>query len=280
MDRQRVWNGDAWDFGPKKKWSVKKTEFDLTASADGKVKSKELIPKKKRIISFSDIARCLRAVHKNDFSNMNFLFCSKIDSNRFFIFQDISSLPIQRVVSKKINYSLGFYANWTVKKEKVEKLDKKGCKTIEWGDFNTNNIGAFNPYMRFNPPVEENPTVHFRIEDIYLINVADTFFEIYSDTISMIGVRGKKFFPHKRENRKGNLSVGWTGCKFTLSYDIDKKFIPLKTEWFWTHKKFESGKENDIMLEEASMGNERKKVKDIGQRDTSNIIIEENNESS
>ena len=96
----------------------------------------------------------------------------------------------------------------------------------------------------------------------------------------MIGVRGKKFFPHKRENRKGNLSVGWTGCKFTLSYDIDKKFIPLKTEWFWTHKKFESGKENDIMLEEASMGNERKKVKDIGQRDTSNIIIEENNESS
>ena len=143
----------------------------------------------------------------------------------------------------------------------------------------TNNPGYFyNNWPLLKDVDGKHPSFTFRLEDIYLINIADNFFEIYSDTISLIGLASKRQFPHFiGKKQKINPSIKWINHYFTISYDPNKPdFIPSKeTIYFYIHKKFESDKNNDIILDELAMGNERQQVRNVGQRDSSGLLIED-----
>ncbi len=314
MARRRVWNGDTWDFPDdstvarqqelniqynrarirhRNRAMVEKIEKDIVDSSDGQIKKTKKDKLKKKIESFTEIIRLLRLTHKRFYAEMDFLFCLKIHENRFLIFQDISSLPIKKMISQKVNHSVGFYAKWTP----PPMPKKKGKKTeyVEWGEkgeeneflkllkahMEVTNSGYFENSMIANlfsnSPNKYNPSLQFRIEDIYMINVASGFFEIYSDTISLIGLKKRSDFPHKMENRRNNIGVGWTNCKFTLSYDFEKStFVPSTiTKYFWVHKRFESDKEDDKIIDRLVLGNESQQIKNVGQRDLSDILIED-----
>jgi len=171
-----------------------------------------------RLNDLSGIANIIKTKYGNNLYQMSFIFCFKKDPTSYFIFQEIQGMPIKRVVYHKENNSVTFVASWASWSSPYALVADANFEQIEnWKDLQDRSRpynsyikeGGFNKsqwrYVDKQNRTEKNKKhknksdafVEFRVDKIKRANFNNWGFELYSDTISIIGIISKYQFPYQ-----------------------------------------------------------------------------------
>jgi hypothetical protein len=171
-----------------------------------------------RLTDLKNIGTIIKTKYGNNLFRMNFIFCIKKRFNSYFIFQEIQGMPIKRIVYHKSNNSVSFVASWAAWGNPFALVADANYEKVEgWKDLQDrtrpyNNYieidGGFNETMwtsinRKNKTEKEkkhkrkiDAFCEFRIDKIERAVFAEGVFELYSPTISMVGMTSRTKFPH------------------------------------------------------------------------------------
>ncbi len=175
-----------------------------------------------RLADLKNISTIIKTKYGNNLFRMNFIFCIKKRYNSYFIFQEIQGMPIKRIVYHESNNSVSFAASWSSWGNPFALVADANYEKIEgWKDL-LDRSRPYNNYIKinggFNEPTwtsidRKNKTekkkkhkckvdtfFEFRIDKIERAIFAKNVFELYSPTISMIGMISKISFPHLINN--------------------------------------------------------------------------------
>jgi hypothetical protein len=174
-----------------------------------------------KLKDLSEIATVIKTKYGNNLNHMNFIFCFKKDARSYFIYQEIQGMPIKRIVHHESNNSVTFTASWAAWANPFAMIADANYDQIEnWKDLQDRS----RPYNSFikeggfsrghwasvnrrnktekkkKHKTKYDTFVEFRVDKINRANFNDWGFELYSPTISMIGISRKHSFPYDVEN--------------------------------------------------------------------------------
>jgi hypothetical protein len=174
-----------------------------------------------KLKDLSEIATVIKTKYGNNLNHMNFIFCFKKDARSYFIYQEIQGMPIKRIVHHESNNSVTFTASWAAWANPYAMIADANYDQIEsWKDLQDRS----RPYNSFikeggfsrghwasvnrrnktekkkKHKTKYDTFVEFRVDKINRANFNDWGFELYSPTISMIGISRKHSFPYDVEN--------------------------------------------------------------------------------
>jgi hypothetical protein len=180
-----------------------------------------------KLKNLNDIATIIKTKYGDNLSNMNFIFCFKQGTNSYFIFQEFQGMPIKRIVYHESNNSVTFVASWSAWSSPYSLVADANFEKIEnWKDLQDRSR-PYNSYIEeggFNKSMwtsvnRKNKTekkkkhknkldtfVEFRVDRIRRANFNAWGFELYSNTISMIGFHNKSTFPYNLQDVEGQYS--------------------------------------------------------------------------
>jgi hypothetical protein len=174
-----------------------------------------------KLKDLSEIATVIKTKYGNNLNHMNFIFCFKKDARSYFIYQEIQGMPIKRIVHHESNNSVTFTASWAAWANPFAMIADANYDQIEsWKDLQDRSRpynsfikeGGFSrgQWLSVNKKnkTEKNKKhktkydtfVEFRVDKIHRANFNDWGFELYSDTINMIGISRRHSFPYDVEN--------------------------------------------------------------------------------
>lgn len=169
-----------------------------------------------KLKDLKDVATIIKTKYGDNLNHMNFIFCFKKDARSYFIYQEIQGMPIKRIVHHESNNSVTFTASWAswanpyamiadANYDQVENWKdlqdrsrpynsfiKEGGFTHHWASLNKRNETE----KKKKHKTKYDTFVEFRIDKINRANFNDWGFELYSPTISMIGISRKLSFPY------------------------------------------------------------------------------------
>jgi len=170
-----------------------------------------------KLNNLNSIATIIKTKYGGKLHDMNFIFCFKKEDGSYFIFQEFQSMPIKRVVYHESNNSVTFVSSWSAWANPYAMIADANYDQIEqWKDLQDRSR-PYNSYIQgggFNNSVwksvyRQNKVekkkkhknkldtfVEFRVDKIRRANFNEWGFEIYSDTISMIGFFNGNYFPY------------------------------------------------------------------------------------
>ena len=184
-----------------------------------------------KLNSLENIATIMKTKYGGNLYQMNFIFCVKTGVDSYFIFQEIQGMPIRRIVYHDSNNSVTFVAAWASWNNPYALvLDANYNRIGNWKDV-MDRSRPYNSYIKidggFNSKGWEsfdrsNKTekvnkhrkskkdvfVEFRIDKVERAIFNEWGFELYSSTISVMGFRGRSFFPYNVEGAEQNTNYG------------------------------------------------------------------------
>lgn len=173
-----------------------------------------------KLKDLKDVATIIKTKYGDNLNHMNFIFCFKKDARSYFIYQEIQGMPIKRIVHHESNNSVTFTASWAswanpyamiadANYDQVENWKdlqdrsrpynsfiKEGGFTRHWASLNKRNKTE----KKKKHKTKYDTFVEFRVDKINRANFNDWGFELYSPTISMIGISRRHSFPYDVEN--------------------------------------------------------------------------------
>lgn len=164
----------------------------------------------KSLTDIKDIAKIIKYKYAKTLKHMTFVFCYKREDGRYLIFQELTSIPIQRFVYHSSNDSISFSAGWSAWGNPYSLVADGTDESAEvWADLfnrsqlyntNINSFGAFNPVdwtlaKRKNTTEKEkkkktkfDTIFEFRTDTINRVCFYDDWFEVYSSSLSFIAL--------------------------------------------------------------------------------------------
>jgi len=170
-----------------------------------------------KLNNLDSIATIIKTKYGANLYNMNFIFCFKKGNGSYFIFQEFQGMPIKRVVYHGSNNSVTFVSSWSSWSSPYSMIADANFESIEqWKDLQDRSRpynsyienGGFNNSMwksvnRYNKTEKKkkhknrsDTFVEFRVDKLRRVNFNEWGFELYSDTISMIGFNSRHSFPY------------------------------------------------------------------------------------
>lgn len=173
-----------------------------------------------RLSDIKNIATIVKMKYGDMLNKMSFIFCCKIDRSRYFIFQEIQAMPIQRLIYNDSNTSVVFVAGWSAWSNPYALVSDANFDKIEnWKDL-LDRSRSYNSYIKIDGGFDtfrwrsinrenrkEKKKVHktkfdtfveFRIEKIERATFNYWGFELFSPTLSLIAIWNKgATFPYQ-----------------------------------------------------------------------------------
>lgn len=171
-----------------------------------------------KLTDIKDIANIVKSNYAECLNVMHFYFCYKIGPTKYFIFQEIQGMPIQRLVYHESNNSVSFVAAWAAWGNPYALVaDANNQKIKVWRDlldrsrpynYQTNKVGNFtinewtttyrkSKYEQKRKLKTRTDTfVEFRVENIERAVFNESNFQLFSPTLSLLACMSKQYFPY------------------------------------------------------------------------------------
>jgi len=182
-----------------------------------------------KLNNLNEIATIIKTKYGNNLNHMNFIFCFKKDNNSYFIFQEIQGMPIKRIIYHESNNSVIFSASWASCANPYAMIVDANYDQIEnWKDLQDRSRpynsfiegggfaqGYWKSISRQNKTEKKKKKKHkikydtfveYRVDKICRANFNEWGFELYSSTISMIGICSRHSFPYNVRDVPGSES--------------------------------------------------------------------------
>lgn len=181
-----------------------------------------------KLNNLNEIATIIKTKYGNNLNHMNFIFCFKKDNNSYFIFQEIQGMPIKRIVYHESNNSVTFVASWAAWANPYAMIADANYDQIEnWKDLQDRSRpynsfikgggfaqGFWESINRRNKTEKKkkhktkyDTYVEYRVDKIRRASFNEWGFELYSPTISMIGICSRHNFPYDVSDTQENTQA-------------------------------------------------------------------------
>ena len=169
----------------------------------------------------NDIANKIKYKYAKKLHRMTFVFCCKRPDGRSFIFQELTSVPVQRFVHHPSNNSISFTAGWSAWGNPYALVaDGRHDGTEVWADLfdrskpNNTNINQFGAFNAEEWTLVNRANVHekkkkkktkfdtifeFRTDRIERVCFYPGWFEVISSSLSFIALDPYMLFPYQMD---------------------------------------------------------------------------------
>lgn len=235
-----------------------------------------------RYKKFNKAVRSIKGRYKFNLPCMTIFMGYKIQSDEYFMFQELKSFPVSDILYCNANKSISFqcdfhfyennYDNWL---KSVKEKDRQGTRFVEWEEvspsYGHRDFRNFTPeaWGRFSkkwaisgPGNQDRAEMGIRVEDIKTINFYEWGFEVISDLLCLLVVDERnKSISHifQKTGDVSSLDVYFVGGRFQI-HDLSKSL-----NGFWTEEEYHEGFENDKMIDSLAIGNEIEDRPNVGQ---------------
>ena len=188
------------------------------------------------LTDIKDIANIIKNKYSRKLKDMVFVFCYKRPDNKYFIFQELSAIPIKKFIYHEDNNSISFSAGWSAWCNPTSLISNADDEKIEaWAEasgqgklYNSNvRFGSFNndswniERRKENKKNKFDSSFEFRTDRIERVSFYDWGFEVLSSNLSFISLY-MRCFPYVLYNSSSErvnsafMKVKYTGKYFDI----------------------------------------------------------------
>jgi hypothetical protein len=258
-------------------------------------------------IKIETLKKAVKTITKkfsSDYHSLLILVGCKTFNNKYFIFQELTSFPLQGIEAEDANNSLCFFAHWTFldeNKDIAKKLNtyyqKNGTQTINYEDvLNEKEIKYLNRHKNLNNKLNKIGTFNqnwgkelmfdqykcytdyeLRLENVDRINIYEWGFEIFSPLLILTAITDKCLrFPANIENYEVS-SIRFIDIEMEENNIFYRGGLPISKDLYcyWSNRSEDNNDQNedfDHYLDNL-LESKKEKVRNVGQKDISNIIL-------
>lgn len=207
-----------------------------------------------KIPDIKHIANIIKLRFNEQLYKMHFIFCYKMGQGKYFIFQEVQGMPIQRLIYGESNNSVTFVASWAAWGNPFALIsDSTEDKMPVWKDL-LDRSRPYNAYLtnggfdathwhsqdrqnkkekKRNHKSKSDTFFEFRIDKIERACFYSWGFELFSPQLNLIALKRKDLFPYQVEEvdhntttnseslssviQNNSLKVEWSGRSFNIA---------------------------------------------------------------